>query len=161
MRATKYFSIIIAFSILTTINCSRSNINQRSYNLGVIGAFAEIVDIGIKDLALSAPLSPTEMDDIIDDAKDIAARNNVNVYREEQLLVTDLFSSELTEGKHVLLICNPENWQKYLDLKDLKDNLIETGKFNDREREKLAWSFGKLLSYPDERISKLLGKSSD
>jgi len=160
MKESKPFLIILSILILT-INCSRPDIDQRSYNLGVIGAFAEIVDIGIKELALSAPLTPSDMDDIIDDAMDIAARNNVNIYREKELLVTDLFSSELTEGKHVLLICNQESWQKYIDLKDDKDNLIEAGKYNGFERDKLARRFGKLLSYPDERINKLLEDSTD
>lgn len=35
-------------------------IDERSYQLGVIGAFAEVVGLGVKRLALSSPMSPED-----------------------------------------------------------------------------------------------------
>ena len=41
----------------------------------------------------------------IHEAERIAANNGAEAFRENDFLVTDLFSASLTEGKHVLLIC--------------------------------------------------------
>ena len=43
-------------------------IDQRSYNLGVMGGFSEVVRLGVKKLALSEVMTPEEMDDVMDDA---------------------------------------------------------------------------------------------
>ena len=36
-------------------------IDERSYQLGVIGGFAEVVGVGVKKLALSSAMSPDDM----------------------------------------------------------------------------------------------------
>jgi len=151
--------ILISFSVLY-IRCGskagETDIDRRSYMLGGIGAFAEVVDIGIKKLALSSPMSPAEMDALIDEARRIAADNNVEIYREENLLITDLFPKELTEGKHVLLIYKGTVKDEYMELKERKKELEESGNYKGEARERLARDFGKLLSYPEKRIDKLL-----
>jgi hypothetical protein len=134
----------------------KSFIERRSYNLGVIGAFAEVVDLGIKKLALSAPMTPEETDDLIQDAHRIAGDNHVQIYRETDFLVTDLFPAEITEGKHVLLIYKGQTKQKYLDLKAEKERLIRSGQYHGKARENIARRMGKLLSYPDVKIDSLL-----
>ena len=45
------------------------SIDQRSYRLGSIGAFAEMVDAGVKKLALSAALEPGEMEALLEEAE--------------------------------------------------------------------------------------------
>ena len=40
-----------------------------------------MVDAGVKKLALSAALSPEDMDALIEEAARIAKRNNVEIYR--------------------------------------------------------------------------------
>jgi len=135
---------------------AKANIDSRSYNLGVIGAFAEVVDIGIKKLALSAPLKPDEMNVLIDEAQIIATKNNVEIYREVDFLVTDLFPAEITNGKHVLFIYKGLIKQDYLNLKAKKKQLVESNKYKGEARTEIARSFGKLLSYPDKRINELL-----
>ena len=131
-------------------------IDSRSYNLGVIGGFAEIVAGGVKKLALSAALAPEEMDALIDDARSIAERNNVDIYRENDFLVTDLFAAEITEGKHVLLIYNGDTLRDYQNLKAKKEQLIRAGEYQGSAREAIARSMGELLSYPPEKIDALL-----
>jgi len=135
---------------------AKSNIDSRSYNLGVIGAFAEVVDIGIKNLALSAPLEPDEMDALIDEARIIATKNHVEIYREVDFLVTDLFPAEITHGKHVLLIYKGSIKQEYINLKEKKKQLVQLKKYKGEARTQIARTFGKLLSYPDKRINELL-----
>jgi hypothetical protein len=135
---------------------TEASIDQRSYRLGSIGAFAEMVGAGVKSLALSAPMDPAEMDALIEDATRIAADHGVNAYRETDFLVTDLFPSELTDGKHVLLICTESTYQEYLALKTLKHELVEAGEYRNQPREEIARGFGELLSYSEEKIDALL-----
>ena len=45
------------------------------------GAFGEMVDVGVKKLALSAALFPEHIDALIDEAARIAKRNNIEIYR--------------------------------------------------------------------------------
>ena len=158
-----YFLPCILISVLVfcthcTEKTGSAEIDRRSYMLGGIGAFAEVVDIGIKKLALSSPMSPAEMDALIGEAQRIAADNNVELYRETDFLVTDLFSEGLTTGKHVLLIYKGAIKDEYMELKARKKQLVDSGNYKGEAREEIARDFGKLLSYPDERIDKLLGE---
>lgn len=140
------------------------NLDQRSYNLGAIGAFSEMVDYGVKRLALSSPLDPAEMDLMIDEATRIAESHNVEIFRETDFLVTDLFSAELTEGKDVLLICDETTFQEYEALKAEKQRLENLGEYHGEARSRIARRFGELLSYPEAQIEVLLsadGNSSD
>ncbi|MFC1660767.1 hypothetical protein ACFL3S_04760 [Gemmatimonadota bacterium] len=131
-------------------------IDQRSYTLGGIGAFAEMVNAGVKKLALSAPLSPDEMDALMEEAERIVGSHDVDVFRETDFLVTDLFPADLTEGKHVLLICRGETRQEYLDLKAEKQRLIDSGMYDEAARLRVARRFGALLSYSEDKIEALL-----
>jgi hypothetical protein len=135
-------------------------IDQRSYNLGVIGAFGEMVDVGVKTLALSAALPPDEMDRLVEEAARVAQRNNVEIYREADFLVTDLFPPAITEGKHVLVIYKGETKQAYLDLKARKAQLVASDKYTGKAREDIARQFGTMLSYPEWKIDALIGKNS-
>ena len=133
-----------------------SSIDQRSYRLGSIGAFAEMVGAGVKKLALSAPMTPQEMDALLEDAEGIAADHGVDLYLEADFLVTDLFSPELTDGKQVLLIYRGGTLEEYLALKAEKRRLVEETQYLDDRRLEIARRFGKLLSYTDEKIASLL-----
>jgi hypothetical protein len=133
-----------------------SSIDQRSYRLGSIGAFAEMVRAGVKQLALSAPLQPAEMDALIHEAEKIAKDHDVEIYREADFLVTDLFSADLTEGTHVLLIFRGDTLQEYMELKAEKLRLERLGRYEGEARAGIARRFGALLSYSDEKIEALL-----
>ena len=115
-----------------------------------------MVDIGIKELALSAPLTPEDTDALIEDARRIAAQHDVEIHRDDDFLTTDLFPEDLTDGKHVLLIYRGLTKQKYLNLKAKKKQLQRSGKYEGAARVEIARSLGELLSYPDEKINALL-----
>ena len=140
---------------------SEWTIDQRSYSLGGIGAFAEMVGAGVKKLALSGALDPGEMDVIIQDAERIASENGAEIYRETDFLVTDLFSSSITDGKHVLLICSEATRQEYMDLKQMKRQLEESGQYDEVAREDIARRMGGLLSYSEEKINSLLAVGAE
>ena len=134
-------------------------IDERSYQLGVIGAFAEVVGLGVKRLALSSAMPPAEMDALIDEAEKIIARNDALSYRETDFLVTGLFPPEATEGKHVILIYKDPVKDEYMALKERKQKLIDEGRYQGEERKEIAREMGRLLSYPEERIERMLSES--
>ena len=131
-------------------------VDPRSYNLGIIGGFAEVVHRGVKKLALSEVMTPAEMDDILPDAMIVADRNGVLLYRETDLIVTDLFPSDVATGKHVLLIYTGDTLSEYLALKDDKARLIAADQYRGQARTDIARRFGRLLSYPDAVVEDML-----
>ncbi len=133
-------------------------VDSRSYNLGIMGGFAEVVRLGVKKLALSEVMTPEEIDDILPDARIVAERNGVELYRETDFLVTDLFPADVAEGKHVLLIYTGDTLDRYLEIKKDKARLLSAGKYDGAAREAIARRFGRLLSYPDHVIDELLAR---
>jgi hypothetical protein len=128
----------------------------RSYRLGSTASWSEAISVGVKELALSSPATPDEMDALIGEAESIAARFGISVYREADLLVTDLFPDDVAKDKHVLLLYRPPTLDKYLALKQKKAALIEAGDYKGKAREDIARGFGRLLSYPDSVIDEKL-----
>ena len=138
-------------------------IDQRSFTLGGLSTFAEMVGVGVKTLALSAAVTPEEMDVLVDDAEQITLEEGVLLYRETDLIVTDLFPADVAKGKHVLLIYKGTTLNEYLALKKRKSDLVESGSYAGEARRDIARQFGKLLSYPtaviEEKINKNFGSS--
>lgn len=137
------------------------DIDQRSYNLGILGGFSEVVRLGVKKLALSEVMSPAEMDAMMDDAMVIAKRNEVRMWRETDLIVTDLYPADVALGKHVLLIYTGETLDEYLALKEEKAALVAAGSYTGEAREEIARRFGRLLSYPENIIADLIRNQTD
>ena len=159
------YRVLSMFVVITIMGCGNSqgnatlDIDQRSYNLGGIGAFGEMVNVGVKKLALSAALSPEDMDALIKEATRVAKRNNVEIYRENDFLVTDLFPASITDGKHVLVIYKGETKQEYLDLKIRKAQLVASNQYTGQSREEIARRLGAMLSYPEWKINELISNN--
>lgn len=139
---------------------AQENIDRRSYNLGIIGGFAEVVKLGVKQLALSEVMTPEAMDAMIADAEIVAKRNGVKLYREDNLIVTDLYPADVAAGKHVLLIYTGDTLAQYLALKDDKDRLVAHNEYRGAARRDIAVRFGRLLSYPQSVIDDLIKKQA-
>ena len=135
-------------------------VDARSYNLGIIGGFAEVVRMGVKTLALSEVLLPSDMDDLWPDALVVAERNGVMLYREDDFLVTDLFPADVAEGKHVLLIYTGDTLDRYRAIKSDKARLVADGNYVGDARRDIARRFGKLLSYPEATIERLIDEQA-
>ena len=131
-------------------------IDARSYNLGIIGAFGEIVNAGVKKLALSEALPPAEMDALMQDAQRVAQRNHVLLYRESSLIITGLFPDDVAQGKEVLLIYQGTVKEEYLALKAEADSLQRAGAYSGNARADISRRFGKMLSYPARYINELM-----
>ncbi len=153
-------AVLLASPLMAQNEESRPAIDQRSYNLGIMGGFAEVVKLGVKKLALSEVMTPEEMDGVMDDAKVIAERNGVQMWRETDFLVTDLYPADVAEGKHVLLIYTGDTLEQYLELKADKARLVAAGDYEGAARKEIARRFGRLLSYPEPVIDDLIKRNS-
>ncbi len=133
------------------------SVDHRSYRLGEIEAFAEMVGGGVKTLAISDVLTSREADELIQQAEAIAKRYKVQIYRESDLLVSDLFPEDIAQGKIVLLIYrNDDTLAAYQTLKADKARLVAKGGYQGAARTDIARRLGNLLSYPEPRIDELL-----
>ncbi|UYP44915.1 hypothetical protein NEF87_001200 [Candidatus Lokiarchaeum ossiferum] len=135
-------------------------LHKKSFDLGVVGAFSEVINAGVKQLALSAPLPPDEMDNFIEDAKKIAAKHNVLVYRESDLIVTDLFPADIAKGLDVLLLFQGTTKDNYLMLKEDQKLLKDTAQYNEKNRRMISKRFGRMLSYSPQKINGLLSMNT-
>jgi hypothetical protein len=152
---------ILAFTFHTGAAAQYQNpVDDYSYQLGIMGAFAEVVRLGVKTLALSEVMSPDEMEHILHDAQVVADRNEVKLYRESDLLVTDLYPQDVATGKQVLLIYTGDTLERYLALKADRARLAENDEYAGAAREDIARRFGRLLSYPDSVIDDLIEKQA-
>jgi len=133
------------------------NLDLPSFQLGKMYVFSEIVGAGVKELALSPPLIPEDMEDIMEGASEIADEFNVHLFLEKDILITDLFDKKFTRGKHVLLIYkDPAVKDAYLTLKAEKQKLVDAGQYERQARKEIAREMGRLLSYQEDFIERIL-----
>ncbi len=162
-NTTRYLLLVTLFLLLDGCKSDKQTdpLDQYAYNLGVVGGFSELINAGVKQLALSAPLTPGEMDAFIDDARDIASKHEVSIYRESDLIVTDLFPADVAMGKDVLLLFNGTTQKEYQALKADKTGLENAGAYNGVARVEIARRFGRMLSYSPKKINQLLSQNTD
>ncbi len=134
-------------------------LDRRSYNLGMIYAFAEVVGSGVKRLGLSPPLTEDEYDAVIDDTRLIAEEYGVTLHTDRDFLETLLFNPEYTRGRTVIHLADSgETLDEYLRLKERKRRLEESGELTRMKEEEIARGLGALLSYSEETVDGLLEK---
>lgn len=160
MKSRSIISSLVLSCLASIGLAHESGIDERSYQLGIMGGFSEVVRLGVKTLALSEVMTPEEMDNVLEDAAVIAERNKVEMWRETDFLVTDLYPADVAEGKHVLLIYTGDTLDRYLQIKADKAALVETGQYEGDARKEIARRFGRLLSYPESVIDDLLGQDT-
>lgn len=160
MRNNNKIVSLLALLMFSSL-AGAQDVDKRSYNLGIMGGFAEVVRLGVKKLALSEVMSPEEMDDILADAQIVADRNEVMIWRETDFLVTDLYPADVAAGKHVLLIYTGDTLDEYLQLKSDKAALVEANQYDGEARREIARRFGRLLSYPDNVIDGLIANQTN
>lgn len=158
--ARKCGRIILILGISAFSLSCQSN-NQMAYELGIINGFSEIINAGVKKMALSSPMTPAKMDGFIEEAKKIAARHNVEVYRESQFEDTDLFPEGIAAGQDVLVLYQGNTLDAYMNWKKDKAELIQKNQYEGEARQMIARRFGRLLSYSPRKINKLLADNTD
>jgi len=134
-----------------------STVDVRSFHLGMINAFAEMVAVGLKPLAISPPLTPEEYEAVRADSEKIVKGSGILSFLETSLLVTDLQSPEFTEGKwSILYYKEEETLDAYRSLKDRKRMLEERGPVPPGDLREISKEFMRLLGYPGETIERKL-----
>jgi hypothetical protein len=129
-----------------------------SYYAGSISTATEFVSYGCKKLALSAVLSDEEVAILLPHAENKAAEYGIPFYVEKDLLVTPLFSPTIAQGKTVILFAYDQGvLDEYFAIKASREKAIAEGRLADVE-EGLGWRFGRLLSYTDETIERLMSE---
>lgn len=134
-----------------------------SYHCGVIDAFNEIVKAGVKRLALSHPIDDEVMlQRLAEFSKSICAKYKTQYYIEKELLITDLFPKEANSNTYsILYYKDKEVLTTYLSLKETKKELLLQQQYTSTKRKDIAYQFGKLLSYSDTAIIKLIQDNQD
>ena len=137
-------------------------IDTFSYELGAADCFCEMVRAGVKRLALAHPCdSPEERDQYLPYFEELCRKYGVKLYVEDEAFLTDLFPLSLNQGKYNALFYQEGSaLQEYLALKGEKKAALAQGTYGQARRD-IAWRFGKLLSYTDEGIQRLLESNTE
>lgn len=160
MKSPLYLFTSLFLIIGCTISNSKTSVDDFSYQLGNIAAFSEMINAGVKKLALSSTMSTAEMDGFIDQAKEVAAKYNVTVYRENDLITTNLFPHDIAKDLEVLVLYQGTTLDQYLQLKKKKESLVSEDKYNAQKQEEVSRAFGRLLSYSPKKINNLLSENT-
>jgi hypothetical protein len=146
-----------------TVKTTGKSIDPFSFQLGMINCFAEMVACGVKQLAISPPLSPAEYDALAPYSEKIVKGFGIASFLEKSLMVTSLQSPEFTQNKcSILYYKNEKTVAAYLDLKERQARLIASDGYDANAQKELSAAFMKLLSYPPDVIaSKLSGSHPD
>ena len=137
-------------------------IDTFSYELGAADCFCEMVRAGVKRLALAHPCdSPQERDQYLPYFEELCRKYGVKLYVEDEAFLTALFPLSLNQGKYNALFYQEGSaLQEYLALKGEKKAALAQGTYGQARRD-IAWRFGKLLSYTDEGIQRLLETNTE
>lgn len=135
-----------------------TSIDTFSYKLGAADCFCEMVRAGVKNLALAHPCdTKEEQDKLIPGYEDLCREYGVKSYVEGDPFITDLFPVSMNKGRwNVIFYREDRVLQEYLDLKEEKALAQREGTYTPEKRRDIAWRYGKLLSYTDDGIERLL-----
>ncbi len=137
-------------------------IDAFSYKLGAADCFCEMVRAGVKRLALAHPCNTKEeRDQYLPYFEKLCGEYGVKLYVEDVPLLTDLFPLSMNRGKFNAIFYQEEAvLQEYLGLKAEKEQALKEGTYGQKRRD-IAWRYGKLLSYTDEGIRRLLEQNQE
>lgn len=153
----KFYWIAIIF-LFCFISCTRREFLKES---GQVDAFAEMVKSGVKPIALSPPLSSAEMDLFFAEGTRISEKYEIELFREADLIETDLFSDSLIDSKEVLILYKGNSLRSYQALKSEIEVAKSSGTYTGNQKIEFSRRFGRLLGYPVSRINELLAENSD
>jgi len=140
---------------------SEVKIDRISFQLGMINCFVEMVACGVKKMAISPPLSPQDYKRIGNASDKIVEGFGIKSYHEKSLLITDLQPTEFTEGKWSILYYEDDDvLNAYLALKKKRKEIEQSGRYDEKARKEISREFGRLLSYPDEKIEEKISRES-
>jgi catechol 2,3-dioxygenase-like lactoylglutathione lyase family enzyme len=159
----KYLLYLSSYFLLLNCTVDRKGgekIDDFSFRLGNVAAFSEMVNAQVKKIALSEPMSPTEMDEFLPFAAEEAKHYNVSLFREKSLMTTSLFPDNVAQNKEVLLLYQGSAKDEYLQLKKRWESMMNKGVSDFEQQIELSRQFGRLLGYSAEKINQLLAENT-
>lgn len=156
LRISQFIGIFLLITV-GLFSCTKKSFEKES---GAFEAFAEMVQAGVKPIALSQPMSSAEMDLFMPEANRLAEKYEISIFREDELIKTSLFDSSTIDGKEVLILYKGNSLEGYQLLKTEVNELVSSNTFSGRLKEEVSRAFGRLLGYPASRINDLLGQNS-
>jgi len=140
-------------------NGDNIKIDRISFQLGMINCFVEMVACGVKKLSISPPVFPHDYNKIAKYSEKIVNAFGIQSYLEKSLLITDLQTEEFTKEKWSILYYEDDGiLNAYKALKDKKEELERSGRYDVHARKEISGEFMRLLSYPDDKINERLSK---
>jgi hypothetical protein len=138
-------------------------IDQFSRVVGSMSTFNEMLACGAKNVALGHPVDDEKLrDEHMEHALVICRERGTQCCKEDDGFLTDLFPAAMNRNKYnILFYRDPKYRDEYFALKKRKKQLVEVGQYNARERYRLAYDYGKLLSYSDEAIERMIAQNKD
>lgn len=155
----KIYSWALLGLVVLAVSCQP--VDKFARQKGTVSAFAELVNAGVKQMALSSVMTSAEMDEFFPLAQKEAAKYNVEIYREDDLIITDLFAEDVAKGKEVLVLFQGLTKDAYLKLKLDQKEYQSDGDYSQVERLDIARRFGRLLSYTPREINRLLAENTE
>jgi len=156
LKKLLFVFLLSIFSNAQAQNLEEFTVENIHFHMGVVAAFAEVVNMNVKQIGLSEMFTAEEATKWEPAVKHIAERSGVFYYRESDFLVTDLFDAERTQGLTLFLIYKGDTLEKYNALKKKKATYIASNNYDKAARREIATGFGKLLDYSDEVIDRLI-----
>ena len=140
----------------------QKKIDEYSYHLGAADCFCEMVRAVVKKIALSHPCDTKEQrDSFLKDFDSLCEKYGVRYYVEDATIITDLFPASANKGKfQVIFYREEQDLKACLSLKEMKEKALREGRYEE-VRTDIARAWGRLLSYPEEGIERLLKANSE
>lgn len=137
-------------------------IDAFSYKLGAADCFCEMVRAGVKKIALAHPCDTREeRDSFHEEFEKLCQEYHVKQYDEDEGFITDLFPVSMNKNRfNVIFYQDDQVLQEYLGLKAEKEQALKEETYGQKRRD-IAWRYGKLLSYTDEGIRRLLEQNQE
>lgn len=138
-------------------------IDSYSFDCGLIDGVNRLVALGVKSLALSRPLSTREeREALIEYAHENCRQHGTKLYPEDDPLVTDLIPLSQSKGTYSILLYRDDHViEDYIRLKERKESMVANRAYFGGNRSRVAWELGRLLSYPEEVIRRLVAENED
>ncbi len=131
--------------------------------VGAMSAFNEMISCGCKNVALGHPTSDrAERDAHMEFAKVMCEKRGTFCCEENGGFLTDLFPWSMNKDKFNVLFYKDESYRDaYFALKERKAKLVADGLYKGEVRREIAWEYGKLLSYSDEAIERMIAENTE
>ncbi len=124
-------------------------LDQRSYEIGMINSFIEIVACGVKPLAISPPIEPENLPLMEEVSRLLSEGFGTKYCVVESLMITDIQSAEFTAGKNSILYYKDDAViRRYHEMDAQVARLTAEGKYCGEIRRELSIEFGRMLGYP-------------